>query len=172
VQHESGIARTVDPFGGGYYVEWLTDRMEAEILQVMRKIDDYGGVVKAIEDGWLQMRIAERALERKIALDEGTRVVVGVNRFRREDEKAGFGEVFRLDPDVSRKVVEKYEAVRQSRNGAEVERTLARLEAAAAKDRENLMPYLVDCCHAYATVGEMVQRLKNRWGEFQEPVRL
>jgi methylmalonyl-CoA mutase N-terminal domain/subunit len=172
VQHESGIARTVDPFGGGYYVEWLTDRMEAEILQVMRKIDDYGGVVKAIEDGWLQMRIAERALERKIAVDEGTRVVVGVNRFRRDDEKTGFGEVFRLDPDVSRKVVEKYEAVRQSRNGAEVERTLARLEAAAAKDGENLMPYLVDCCHAYATVGEMVQRLKNRWGEFQEPVRL
>jgi methylmalonyl-CoA mutase N-terminal domain/subunit len=172
VQHESGIARTVDPFGGGYYVEWLTDRMEAGIREVMQKIDDYGGVVKAIEEGWLQRRIAERALERKIAVDEGTRVVVGVNRFRRDDEEAGFGEVFRLDPDVSRKVVEKYEAVRQSRNGAEVERTLAKLEAAAAKDGENLMPYLVDCCHAYATVGEMVQRLKNRWGEFQEPVRL
>jgi methylmalonyl-CoA mutase N-terminal domain/subunit len=146
--------------------------MEAEILAVMRKIDDYGGVVKAIEDGWLQMRIAARALERKRAVDDGTRVVVGVNQYRREDEKANFGEVFRLDPEASRKVVEKFEAVRQSRNAAEAERTLARLEAAAAKDRDNLMPYLVDCCHAYATVGEMVQRLKNQWGEFQEPVRL
>jgi methylmalonyl-CoA mutase N-terminal domain/subunit len=172
VQHESGIARTVDPFGGGYYVEWLTERMEDEVLRVMKTIDDYGGVVKAIEDGWLQMRIAERALEKKRAIDDGSRVVVGVNRYRRHDEKASFGEVFSLDPEISRRVVEKHDAIRQSRNAAEVKRTLARLEEAAAADRENLMPYLVDCCHAYATVGEMVQRLKNQWGEFKEPVRL
>jgi methylmalonyl-CoA mutase N-terminal domain/subunit len=172
VRHESGMASTVDPLGGSYYVEWLTDRMEEEVLKVMKAIDDYGGVVQAIEDGWLQLRIAERALEKKRATDAGTRVVVGLNRYRREDERESFGEVFRLDPEVSRKVVEKYEAVRQSRDSAAVARTLARLEAAAAKEGENLMPHLVDCCHAYATVGEMVQRLKGEWGEFKEPVRL
>jgi methylmalonyl-CoA mutase, N-terminal domain len=172
VLHESGVAATVDPLGGSYYVEWLTARMEEEIGEVMREIDEYGGVEKAIEEGWLQQRIAHRALERKLATDAGVRVVVGQNRYRREDQAESYGEVFRLDPDISRRVLEKLERLRQTRDAAGVERTLAKLEAASAGDAENLMPYLVDCCHAYATVGEMVARLKARWGEFQEPVRL
>jgi len=172
VLHESGVAATVDPLGGSYYVEWLTARMEEEIRQVMQEIDEYGGVEKAIEEGWLQQRIAHRALERKLATDAGARVVVGQNRYRREDQAESYGEVFRLDPDISRRVLEKLERLRQARDAAAVERTLARLESASADDAENLMPYLVDCCHAYATVGEMVARLKARWGEFQEPVRL
>jgi methylmalonyl-CoA mutase N-terminal domain/subunit len=172
VLHESGVAATVDPLGGSYYVEWLTERMETSIREVMEEIDDYGGVEKAIEEGWLQARIAHRALERKRATDAGERVVVGQNRYRRADQVEDYGEVFRLDPRVSARVLEKLERVKQTRDTAAVERTLARLDAAAAKDDENLMPYLVDCCHAYATVGEMVARLKARWGEFQEPVRL
>jgi methylmalonyl-CoA mutase N-terminal domain/subunit len=172
VAHESGISKTVDPLGGSYYVEWLTDRMEAEAVKVMDEIDDYGGVIPAIEDGWLQMRIAERALERKSATDSGERVVVGQNYFRRDDEAGSFGGVFRIDPEATKRVVEKYEAVRDRRDNGLVEKTLAELEAAAAKDGENLMPYLVDACHAYATVGEMVATLKRQWGEFQEPVRL
>ncbi len=172
VLHESGVAATVDPLGGSYYVEWLTDRMERGILEVMEEIDEYGGVEKAIEEGWLQQRIARRALEKKRAIDAGERVVVGQNRFRRKDQVESYGEVFRLDPEISRRVLEKLERVRQSRDAAAAERSLAGLEAAAAKDGENLMPYLVECCHAYATVGEMVARLKARWGEFQEPVRL
>ncbi len=98
--------------------------------------------------------------------------MVGQNRYRREDQAENYGEVFRLDPAISGRVLEKLERLRQTRDAAAVERTLGGLEAAAAKDDENLMPYLVDCCHAYATVGEMVARLKARWGEFQEPVRL
>ena len=172
VLHESGVAATVDPLGGSYYVEWLTARMEQEIRAVMDEIDDYGGVEKAIEEGWLQQRIARRALERKVATDAGERVVVGQNRYRREDQGENYGEAFRLDPAISGRVLEKLERLRQTRDAAAVERTLGGLEAAAAKDDENLMPYLVDCCHAYATVGEMVARLKARWGEFQEPVRL
>jgi methylmalonyl-CoA mutase N-terminal domain/subunit len=146
--------------------------MEQAILEVMREIDDYGGVIKAIEDGWLQMRIAERARERKVKIDRGETVVVGQNAFRRAGQSEEFGEVFRLDPRAARRVIERYEAVKARRDAAEVRRVLARLRQAAAKDAENLMPYLVECCHAYATVGEMVRQLKAHWGEFQEPVRL
>jgi len=172
IAYESGVARTVDPLGGSYFVESHTDRMEEAILAVMREIEDYGGVIQAIEDGWLQLRIAERARERKLKIDRGETVVVGQNEFRRADQSEEFGEVFRLDPQAARRVVERYEAVRARRNGAEAQRALARLRQAAAKDGENLMPYLVDCCHAYATVGEMVRELKAQWGEFREPVRL
>ncbi len=172
VAHESGIARTVDPLGGSHYVEYLTDRMEDGILEVIGEIEDYGGVVKAVEDGYLQRRIAERARQRKAKVDSEETVVVGVNRFRREDEDARHGETFRLDPEAARKVVEKYDAVRDSRDQAAAESALDRLGGAAAADGDNLMPYIVDCCHAYATVGEMVGRLKDEWGEFQEPVRL
>ena len=172
VAHESGIARTVDPLGGSYYVEWLTDRMEEEMVAVIDEIEAVGGVVKAIEDGYLQSRIAERARERKVAKDAGDTIVVGENAFRRDDQEDTPGEVFKLDPQAGARVIEKYEAVLARRDAAAVKRALDRLEAAAAIDGENLMPYLVDGCHAYATVGEMVATLKSRWGEFQEPVGL
>ena len=172
VQHEAGVTATVDPLGGSYYVEWLTDKMEAAMLDVMREIDEYGGVVKAIEDGWLQRRIAVRAKEKKDATDRGERVVVGQNKYRRAEQADSYGEVFRLDPEIAGRVLEKHASVKRMRDNATVTRTLDALEAAAREDKENLMPLLVDCCHAYATVGEMVDRLKRCWGEFQEPVRL
>jgi len=172
IAYESGIGRSVDPLGGSYLVESHTNRMQGEIERVMREIDDYGGVIKAIEDGWLQMRLAERGLERKRRTDSGETVIVGQNHFRRDDQKNDVGELFHLDPRVSARVIEKYQSVLDARNGAEAKATLDKLAAAAAKDDENLMPYLVDCCHAYATVGEMVATLKAQWGEFQEPVRI
>ena len=172
VAYESGVARTVDPLGGSYYVEWLTDRMERDIEGVIASIEDYGGVVPAIEDGWLQRRLAERARERKAQIDSGERVVVGQNHFRDPDERQDFGEVFRVDPDAARRIVERHDDVRRRRDAAAVRRALDRLSAAAATDDENVMPHLVECCHAYATVGEMVAALKAHWGEFQEPVGL
>ena len=172
VAYESGIARTVDPLGGSHYVEWLTDQMEAQMRQVITEIEDYGGAVKAIEDGYLQMRTAERARQRKQLSDRGEQVVVGVNYFRRPDEQDDVGEVFRLNPQSLKRVIEKYEDVIACRDDGAVKRALARLEQAAANDAENLLPYLIDCCHAYGTVGEMVAALKRQWGEFQEPIRL
>ncbi len=172
VAFESGIAKSVDPLGGSHLVETLTDRMEDEMRRVMNEIDAYGGVVKAIEDGWMQAKIAERAHERKKKVDSRETIVVGVNAFERSGEGVPSGEMFKVDPTAARRVVEKFEAVRASRDNAAVERELARLSDAAAKDRENLMPYLVDCAHAYATVGEMVERLKGPWGNFEEPVGL
>lgn len=170
---ESGIGRTVDPLGGSYYVEWLTDEMERRILGLMQEVEDYGGAERAIEDGWLQLRIARRAHQRKLDIDSGATPVVGLNCFRREgDEGEANIEVFQLDPGASRRVLEKLAQVKSTRDEAGVRKSLERLAAAAANDAENLMPYLVECCHAYATVGEMVQCLKNLWGEFEEPVRL
>jgi methylmalonyl-CoA mutase N-terminal domain/subunit len=171
IAYESGIGRTVDPLGGSYFLEQHTDRMEEAIAKVMREIDEYGGVIQAIEDGWIQMRLAERGLERKMKTDSGESVIVGQNHFRR-DEKIAVGDVFHLDPTVAQRALEKFQRVMDTREQSAVDASLAKLTAAAKNDSENLMPYLVDCCHAYATVGEMVSALKKEWGEFQEPVNL
>jgi methylmalonyl-CoA mutase N-terminal domain/subunit len=172
IAYESGIGASVDPLGGSHLVEHLTDRMEAEMVRVMAEIDGYGGVVKAIEDGWLQARLAERAFERKQKVDDRSTIVVGVNAFRRAPDADATGEVFSLDPRTAERVIDRFEAVRQRRDPAAVSDALARLEAVARNDGENMMPTLVECCHAYATVGEMTDVLKRCWGEFQEPIRL
>lgn len=169
---ESGIGRTVDPLGGSYFLEQHTDRMEEMITKVMSEIDAYGGVIPAIEDGWMQLRLAERGLERKLDTDAGKNVIVGQNFFKKENEQIGVRELFTLDPTVAQRALEKFKRVLDTRQSSAVDVALAKLSAAAAKDGENLMPYLVDCCHAYATVGEMVSALKNQWGEFKEPVNL
>jgi methylmalonyl-CoA mutase N-terminal domain/subunit len=173
VAYESGISKTVDPLGGSYYVEYLTDRMDVEITKVIAEIEDYGGAEKAIEDGYLQSRIAKRALERKLQTDAGERVVVGQNHFRREDESASdFGEVFKLDAEASGQTIERFNQVRASRDGAAASESLQRLSDAALRDDENLIPHMIACAHAYVSIGEMVGALKEHWGEFQEPVGL
>ena len=172
IAFESGIGRTVDPLGGSYFLEQHTDQMEEAITKVMGEIDAYGGVVRAIEDGWIQMRLAERGLERKLKADSGESVIVGQNHFRREGEQIAVGDVFTLDPTVAQRALEKFQRVLDTRSQASVDQALLRLTAAARNDRENLMPHLVDCSHAYATVGEMVSALKKEWGEFKEPVNL
>jgi methylmalonyl-CoA mutase N-terminal domain/subunit len=172
VAYESGVARTVDPLGGSYFVEWLTDRMEEKTREVIAEIDAYGGVVKAIEDGYLQMRIAERARARKEAVDRGETVIVGQNHFRRPDQKDDVGEVFRIDPRAADRVRENLARTLARRDPGIVANALEALRKAASTDRENVMPHLIACCHAYATVGEMVSTLKSCWGEFEEPIRL
>ena len=171
IAYESGIARSVDPLGGSYFLEQHTDQMEHQVLAIMAEIDEYGGVEKAIEDGWLQLRLAERGLERKLDSDSGKNVVIGQNFFS-SNEELRVGEVFSLDPTAAKRALEKYQRVLDTRSQTAVDSSLAKLSKAAAQDRENVMPYLVDCCHAYATVGEMVTCLKEEWGEFREPVNL
>ncbi len=171
IAHESGIANTVDPLGGSYYVEWLTDQMEERIVAVMDELDNYGGVIKSIEDGYMQMRIAEQAMRRKKSTDSGERIVVGQNKYRREARPEERGEIFKMDPQAQQNVLQKYQKMQDSRDQTAVAEQLQKLTQAAANDDDNLMPYLVDCCHAYATVGEMVNALKTVWGEFQEPIQ-
>jgi methylmalonyl-CoA mutase N-terminal domain/subunit len=172
IAYESGIARSVDPLGGSYLLEQYTDQMEEKILEVIGEIDRYGGVTRAIEDGWIQLRLAERALERKLDTDSGKNVIVGQNFFKKADEGMAVGDVFTLDPTVAQRVLEKFQRLLDTRQQSAVDKALTRLGAAAEKDDENVMPYLVECCHAYATVGEMVACLKKTWGEFKEPVNL
>jgi len=172
IAYESGIARTVDPLGGSYFLEQHTDRMEEQITKVMAEIDAYGGVIQAIEDGWIQLRLAERGLERKLDTDSGDNVIVGQNHFKKLNEEIKVGEVFKLDPTVAQRALEKFQRVLDTRQQTAVDESLSKLAVAATKDRENVMPYLVECCHAYATVGEMVACLKKEWGEFKEPVNL
>ncbi len=173
IAHESGVGKSVDPLGGSHYVEWLTDKTEEEILKVMASLDTYGGVEKAIEDGYLQMRIAEAALARKRKKDSGETVVVGENYFAHQDSSAvDYGEVFKSDPTTEARIRERLMTLRKTRDQAKVASALAALEAAARTPAVNVMSSLVECCHAYATVGEMVTTLKDCWGEFAEPVRL
>lgn len=169
---ESGIAKSVDPLGGSHFLEYLTDRTEEAIESVMEEIEAYGGVVKAIEDGWLQARIAHRALEKKRSIDNLETPVVGVNVNKGTADGGELGDVFQINPKTARTVKAKYEGIKSSRDNAGVSRTLAALGNAATKDRENLLPYLIECCHAYATVGEMVATLSGEWGSFEEPIRL
>lgn len=173
VAFESGISRTVDPLGGGYYVEWLTDRMEEKIRDVILQLEEYGGVERAIESGYLQMLVAESGRKRKLMKDAGETVVVGENFFR-NDVASGteYGEMFTSNPESARVICERVKRLRETRDNAAVAASLGRLEQAARTDDVNVMPFLVDCCHAYATVGEMVDRLKLCWGEFKEPVGL
>jgi methylmalonyl-CoA mutase N-terminal domain/subunit len=173
IAYESGVSKTVDPLGGSFYLEWLTSRMEEEIGAVIRELDDYGGVEKAVEDGYLQARVAQRALERKQKKDRGETVVVGENFFSHGDaERSDFGEVFRSDPTTAASIRARIASLRGGRDSGAVAAALAGLEQAARTDDQNVMPHLVNCCHAYATVGEIVGRLKACWGEFQEPLRL
>jgi methylmalonyl-CoA mutase N-terminal domain/subunit len=172
IAYETGVARSVDPLGGSYFVEWLTDEVEKQTRLVIEEIDAYGGVEKAIEDGYLQMRIAQRARARKDAIDRGETVVVGQNHFRSDRKEGAIGAVFRVDPQAAARVRAKFAAVLAKRNPLRVKDMLDALRKAASSDTENLMPHLIDCCHAYVTVGEMVATLKGCWGEFQEPVRL
>ncbi|TAK55869.1 MAG: methylmalonyl-CoA mutase [Gammaproteobacteria bacterium] len=170
--YESGIARTVDPLGGSYFVEWLTDQMEDQIVEIMQEVERYGGAVRGIEDGWLQLRIALRAHQRKKDIDSGARPIVGLNCFTHVEQVEAPGEYFVHDPEVSKRILEKLGAVKDRRSNAAVEVALRRLHEAAIRDDENLIPYLIECCHAYVTVGEMIQCLRRLWGDFKEPVRL
>ncbi len=172
IAYESGISRNVDPLGGSYLVEHLTDRMEQEISAVVEAIEHYGGVQKAVEDGWLQRQIAERALQRKRKIDSRETVVVGQNAFARGDQEESVTEVFRQDTESARRILDRHQKSLDQRDSAKAMSCLTKLGAAAVTDDENLLPYLIECCDVGATVGEMVGALKAEWGEFQEPLNL
>jgi methylmalonyl-CoA mutase N-terminal domain/subunit len=167
VAYESDVAKTVDPLAGSYFVEALTDEMERTILGIMGQIEERGGMVRCLEEGWIQRRIAERAFEYQRALDAGEVPVVGVNVFRSERDQAP--EVHRGDPETERAAVSVLQRLRAGRDGAMVARALDRLEAEARGDG-NLMGPIGEAVRAYATVGEIAGRLRRVFGEYQPPV--
>jgi len=162
--HESGVADTVDPLAGSYYVESLTDELEREAFDIIETVDGRGGMRQAIEDGWVQRQIQDVAFERQEEIESGDRVIVGVNEFTvDEDEHVDIEEV---SEQLQRGQRERVAALREERDSEAVEDALVALEEAARGD-ENLMPYIVDAVKAYATTGEICDAMREVFGEYQ-----
>jgi methylmalonyl-CoA mutase, N-terminal domain len=165
IAHETGVTNTIDPLGGSYFVERLTDRMEAAAYDYFGRIDELGGMVEAVKRGFPQREIADAAFRFQREVDEGKRTVVGVNEYRSEAEEPI--PILRIDPELERKQAARLEATKARRETAAVERTLAELRRAAGAG-ENLMPYLLDGARARASEGEMVAALQEVFGTYRE----
>jgi methylmalonyl-CoA mutase N-terminal domain/subunit len=167
---EMGLADTVDPLAGSYYVEWLTNEMEKKIVEEMAKVDEMGGIVKAISEGYVQREVARQAYLYEKGIQDGTIVKVGVNKYRMEEEERDV-QLHEYRPEQAEEQIRWLNQVRAKRDGAAVSQALEKLRH-AAEGTENLMPYIMEAVRAYATVGEMTQVLKDVFGEFKEPVGL
>jgi methylmalonyl-CoA mutase N-terminal domain/subunit len=165
IAEETGVANTIDPLGGAYFVESLTDLMEEQAYAYFRKIDELGGMVEAVKRGFPQREIADAAFDLQTEIDAGRRVVVGVNRYTEGDEQAT--EILRIDPALERKQIDRVKAVRADRDEATVAATLAAIKDAAGGP-VNLMPLLLDAARAHVSEGEIVQTLQEVWGDYRE----
>ena len=164
IAYETGVADTVDPLGGSFYVEALTDKIEEEAVKYIEKIDEMGGAVAAVEQGFMQREIHRAALETQRRIESGEEVVVGVNRFRMEEEPEP--QLLRVDPSLAKRQIERLKDLRSRRDAGKVEESLAALKR-AAEGTDNLMPYILDAVRAYATVGEICHALREVFGEYQ-----
>ena len=162
--YEAGVTNTIDPLGGSYCIEALTDQLETEAEQYIHTIDDLGGMVAAIEQGYVQRQIEQAAYEYGRTIETGTRLVVGVNTLQEEHEPES--EIFVVPEGIEAKQIEEISRAKNSRDNAAVQRTLASLEKVAKTD-ENLLPAILEAVRAYATVGEICQRLEQVFGEYE-----
>jgi len=166
IAHETGVVNTIDPLGGSYYLEELTNRLEAEAYDYFGRIEKLGGVIAAIEENFQQREIAEASFRYQAEVEAKQRVVVGVNRYQLEQE--GEIELLRVDPALEGKQVERVQAVRARRDSAAVESTLAALKEGSVREGVNLMPLLIEASRAYVTMGEMCDALRETWGTWRE----
>jgi methylmalonyl-CoA mutase N-terminal domain/subunit len=167
VAYESGVANTIDPLAGSYYVEAMTDRIEEEAEYYINRIDDMGGMIKAIEDGFVQMEIQKAAYEFEKQMERGDRIVVGMNKFQvKEDEEP---ELLKIDMKVQEDQIEFLNKIKAKRDNKKVDESLLRLKKAAVGD-ENLMPYILEAVKTYASVGEICNTLRAIFGEYKEHV--
>ncbi|MDP1850275.1 MAG: methylmalonyl-CoA mutase family protein [Solirubrobacteraceae bacterium] len=166
IAHETGVTNTIDPLGGAYFVEALTDQLEREAYDLFSRIDELGGMVEAVKQNFPQREIADAAFALQCEYDSRERILVGVNDY----VDAGDEEIptLRIDPELERKQRGRLAAVRARRDGGEVERTLAALRAQAAGAGVNLMPALLDCARAHASEGEIVRALQDVFGTYTE----
>jgi methylmalonyl-CoA mutase, N-terminal domain len=166
IAHETGVANTIDPLGGSYFVEALTDELERQAYAYFERIDEVGGMVEAVKQNFPQREIADASFELQTEIDAGRRWVVGVNAYRHEEDEPI--PTLRIDPALERKQTDRLQGVRARRDSDAVERELGRLRDAAAKPRENLMPLLLDAARAHCTEGEIVGALQDVWGDYRE----
>jgi methylmalonyl-CoA mutase N-terminal domain/subunit len=166
IAHETGVTNTIDPLGGSYFVEALTDRLEALAYEYFARIDELGGMVAAVKQAYPQREIADAAYRLQQEIDSGRRVVVGVNAFLEGDEDAP--PTLRIDPNLERKQIDRLQSVRANRDSAAVEAVLASLKRSAAREDANLMPTLLDAARVHASEGEIVAALQEVWGDYRE----
>ena len=165
--YESGIADTVDPLAGSYAIEELTNEIEERVVDYLDKIEAFGGTLQAIESGYIQREIQNSAYEFQRAVETSDAIVVGVNRFQSDEQTQV--ETLRVDPVIETAQVERVRSLRQRRDAFATEAALVKLEQ-AAQENENVLPRILDCVEALATVGEISDRLRQVWGEYSEAV--
>ena len=168
IAHESGVANTVDPLAGSYYVEWLTDLIEKETRKYMAELESKGGVIELIEKGYIQSEMARVAYDTTKAKMSGEHVVVGVNRFAMEGDTEEI-QIHQANEEAVERQIARVKQLKKERDNVKVKETLQNLKV-AAEGTENMMPFLIDAVKAYATVEEVVTTLKDVFGEFVEPV--
>jgi methylmalonyl-CoA mutase N-terminal domain/subunit len=166
IAHESGVVNSIDPLGGSYYLEELTNRLEEQAYEYFERIAELGGVIPAIKDNFFQREIAEASFRYQAEVESGKRVIVGVNRYIADDEQPI--ELLKIDPALEQKQTDRLAAVRARRDSVAVESRLGALKDAAAKDGVNLMPVIVDAARDYVTLGEMCDALREVWGVWRE----
>jgi len=166
IAHETGVTNTIDPLGGSYFVEALTDRLESRCYEYFAKIDELGGMVEAVKGGFPQREIADASFGLQQEIDSGSRIVVGVNALTEGDETQT--PILRIDPALERKQIDRLNGVRARRDGAAVEAVLSQIRQAAGSPRQNLMPHLVQAARVHASEGEIVQALQGVWGDYRE----
>ena len=164
---ESGVTNTIDPLGGSYYIEWLTDEMEEQTYKYWDKVERLGGVLPAIEKGFYQREIAQASYKYQKEIDGKKRIIVGVNEYQTDDPIDI--PILRMDEKGEERQINRLKKLRKNRNNQKVDRNLNRLRK-AAEGEENMMPFILDCVHSYATLGETCQVLRNVFGEYEEPV--
>jgi methylmalonyl-CoA mutase N-terminal domain/subunit len=166
IAHETGVVNTIDPLGGSYHVERLTNELEAEAYDYFDRIEKLGGVVEAIKENFFQREIAEASFQYQSEVEAKQRIVVGVNRYELDDERPL--EILRIDPALEQKQIDRVQALRARRDSPAVEAALTRLKEDAARDDRNLMEPIVDASRAYVTMGEMCDALREVWGVWRE----
>jgi methylmalonyl-CoA mutase N-terminal domain/subunit len=169
IAEESGVADTIDPVGGSYYVEWLTDRLEEEAQKYIQKIDELGGMRQAIELGFVQREIEQSAYRKQREIEEKNRLVVGVNIFASDSPQQP--KILKIAPEVIEKQLTRLHEVRRTRDAAKVKEALERLREVSHTDA-NLMPSILEAVKAYATVGEICDVWREEFGEYKERVAL
>ncbi|HWI21723.1 MAG TPA: methylmalonyl-CoA mutase family protein [Baekduia sp.] len=166
IAHETGVTSTIDPLGGSYYVEALTDQMEQAAYEYFARIDELGGMVEAVKANFCQREIADASFELQQRIDSGRRIVVGVNGFKHDEDDSI--PTLKVSPEVERRQRDRIVAVRARRDSAAAERALADLQLCASRPDVNLMPALIACARADVTEGEAVKALQQIWGDYRE----
>ncbi len=165
--YEAGVIDTIDPLGGSYYIEWLTDKLEEEIWKIIDKIESLGGMLRAIELGWPQAEIAKAAYEYQLKIERGEIPIIGVNIFT--EEEVPRIKILKVDPAVRDRVIRRVKELRSSRDNAKVKRVLSEVARVAKKEDENIVPAILEAVRAKATIGEISGELRSIWGEWKAP---